>query len=87
MRSETIKNKKVRLRFPISSEFSKRLKRICKLKDLTLSEFARHALCHYINKVEKDRIEKELIAGYQANYDYYLKLQKDWQYADISSQY
>jgi len=75
-------NKKERLSFFINSETSKRVNNISKQTKLPVSEIARRALQSYINQVEKEKIEKELEAGYKANYEYYLKSQEEWKHAD-----
>ena len=75
-------NKKERLSFFINSETSKRVNNISKQTKLPVSEIARRALQNYINQIEKEKIEKELEAGYKANYEYYLKSQEEWKHAD-----
>ena len=75
-------NKKERLSFFINSETSKRINNISKQTKLPVSEIARRALHSYIDQVEKEKIEKELEAGYKANYEYYLKSQEEWKHAD-----
>ena len=75
-------NKKERLSFFINSETSKRVNNISKQTKLPVSEIARRALHSYIDQVEKEKIEKELEAGYKANYEYYLKSQEEWKHAD-----
>ena len=82
MPSVQIKNKKERLSFFVNSELSNKVSQISKQTKLTVSEIARKALLNYIDEIEKEKIEKELEAGYKANYDYYLKSQEDWKYAD-----
>lgn len=82
MPSVQIKNKKERLSFFVNSELSDKVNRISKQTKLTVSEIARKALLNYIDEIEKEKIEKELETGYKANYDYYLKSQEDWKYAD-----
>ncbi len=82
MPSIQIKNKKERLSFFVNSELSNKVYQISKQTKLTVSEIARNALLNYIDEIEKEKIEKELEAGYKANYDYYLKSQEDWKYAD-----
>ncbi|MBL7128266.1 MAG: ribbon-helix-helix domain-containing protein [Ignavibacteria bacterium] len=75
-------NKKERLSFFINSETLKRVNNISKQTKLPVSEIARRALQNYINQIEKEKIEKELEAGYKANYEYYLKSQEEWKHAD-----
>jgi metal-responsive CopG/Arc/MetJ family transcriptional regulator len=75
-------NKKERLSFFINSELSNKVNRISKQTKITVSEIARTALQNYLDQVEKEKIEKELEAGYKANYNYYQKSQEKWKYAD-----
>ncbi len=75
-------NKKERLSFFVNPELSKRINKISKQTNLPVSEIAREALQSYIDQVEKEEIEKELETGYKANYEYYLKSQEEWEYAD-----
>ena len=82
MLSVQLKNKKERLSFFVSRELSDKINEISKATKLTISEIARVALQNYIDQFEKERIEKELEFGYKANYNYYLKSQEEWKYAD-----
>ncbi|MBU2447104.1 MAG: ribbon-helix-helix domain-containing protein [Bacteroidetes bacterium] len=82
MSSVQSQNKKERLSFFVNSELSNKVNKISKQTNLTVSEIARKALQNFIDQVEKEKIEKELEAGYKANYDYYLKSQEEWKYAD-----
>ena len=82
MSTVQITNKKERLSFFVNSELSEKVNRISKQSKLTVSEFVRRALQNYIDLMEKEKINNELEAGYKANYDYYLKSQEDWKYAD-----
>ena len=82
MPSVQIQSKKERLSFFVNSELSDKVNRISKQTKLTVSEIARKALLNYIDEIEKEKIDKELEIGYKANYDYYLKSQEDWKYAD-----
>jgi len=75
-------NKKERLSFFVNQELSDKINKISKQTKLTISEIARNALQNYIEQIEKEKIENELEAGYKANYDYYLKSQEEWKYAD-----
>lgn len=76
------KDKKERLSFFINSELSKKILKISKQTNSTVSEIARKALQNFIDHIEKEKIENELKEGYKANYDYYLKTQSEWKYAD-----
>jgi predicted transcriptional regulator len=75
-------NKKERLSFFVNSELSNKVNRISKQTNLPVSEIARKALQNFIDQVEKEKIEAELEDGYKANYNYYLKTQEEWKYAD-----
>ncbi|KAB2846016.1 MAG: ribbon-helix-helix domain-containing protein [Melioribacteraceae bacterium] len=75
-------NKKERMSFFINSDLSDKISKISKQTKLPVSEIARKALQNYIDKIEKEKIEDELEAGYKANYDYYLKTQEEWKNAD-----
>lgn len=82
MASVQEQNKKERLSFFVNSDLSDKVNQISEQTNLTVSEIARQALVNFIEQVEKERIEKELEAGYKANYDYYLKAQEEWKNAD-----
>lgn len=75
-------NNKERLSFFVNSEISEKVNQISKQKKITVSEIARIALQNFIAQVEKEKIDKELEAGYKANYKYYLNSQNEWKYAD-----
>ncbi len=75
-------NKKERLSFFVNSDLSEKVNKISEQTNLTVSEIARQALVNFIDKVEREKIEKELEAGYKANYEYYLKSQEEWKNAD-----
>lgn len=75
-------NKKERLSFFVNSELSNKVNSISKQTNLPVSEIARKALQNFIDQVEKEKIETELEVGYKSNYEYYLKTQEEWKYAD-----
>jgi len=75
-------NKKERLSFFVNPELSDKINSISKQTNLTISEIGRKALQNFIDLIEKEKIENELEAGYKANYQYYLKSQEKWKYAD-----
>lgn len=76
------KDKKERLSFFINSDLSDKVYKISKQTNLSVSEIARNALQNYIIELERKKIDKELEDGYRANYEYYLKNQNEWKYAD-----
>jgi len=82
MSSLQTQNKKERLSFFVDSELSKKVDRISKQTNLTVSDIARKALQNFVVQVENEKTDKELEAGYKANYNYYLKSQEEWQHAD-----
>ena len=75
-------NKKERLSFFVNPELSDKINDISKQTNLTISEIGRKALQNFIDLLEKEKIENELEAGYKANFQYYLKSQEEWKYAD-----
>ncbi|MBZ0178524.1 MAG: ribbon-helix-helix domain-containing protein [Melioribacteraceae bacterium] len=82
MSSIKTKPKKERLSFFVDRDLSKRVEKISKQTNQTMSEVTRKALHAYIEQIEKEQTEKELEAGYKANYDYYSKSQEEWEHAD-----
>ncbi len=82
MSSVKLKTDKERLSFFVNSEFSDKINRFSKMNKLTISEIARKAILNYIEQIEKEATERELEAGYKANYDYYLRSQEEWKNAD-----
>ena len=82
MSSLQTQNKKERLSFFVDSELSRKVDRISKQTNLTVSDIARKALQNFVVQVENEKTDKELEAGYKANYNYYLKSQEEWQHAD-----
>jgi len=75
---------KERLSFFVNRELSDKITEISKRTKLTVSEIARKALEYFIEKLEKERIEKELEEGYKANYTYYLREQEERKNANKS---
>jgi Ribbon-helix-helix domain len=75
-------NKKERLSFFVNPELSEKIISISKQTNLTISEIGRKALQNFIDLLEKEKLENELEAGYKANFQYYLKSQKEWENAD-----
>ncbi|MCK9212345.1 MAG: hypothetical protein M0P61_16010 [Ignavibacteriaceae bacterium] len=82
MSSLQTQNKKERLSFFVDSELSNKVNRISKQTNLTVSDIARKALQNFVVQVENEKTDRELEDGYKANYNYYLKSQEEWQYAD-----
>lgn len=82
MQNLTTEIKKERLSFFVNADLAKKLNEFSEKSNLSLSDIAREALKNYLEKIEKEKTEKELEDGYKANYDYYLKSQSEWEYAD-----
>ena len=82
MRHFTTEIKKERLSFFVNADLAKKLNEFSEKSNLSLSDIAREALKNYLEKIEKEKTEKELEDGYKANYEYYLKSQSEWEYAD-----
>jgi len=55
---------------------------LAKENKLTESDFIRQAIARHIEEMETKKFERELEEGYKANYDYYLNMDKEWQFAD-----
>lgn len=68
--------------FLVDSELFSKMNKISEQTKLPISEIIRKALQNYVEQMEKEKIEMELEIGYKANYDYYLKSQEEWEYAD-----
>jgi metal-responsive CopG/Arc/MetJ family transcriptional regulator len=79
---DTEYNKKERTSFFLDSEFAQKVNAIADEINISVSELIRKALDNYIKKIEKERIEKELEAGYKSNYEYYLRSGEEWRYAE-----
>lgn len=77
-----LKKKKEKIKLFCQFGIIREINRISKHTKLTASEIARNALQDYLDKVEKEKVEAELEAGYKANYGYYIKSQKEWEHAD-----
>jgi metal-responsive CopG/Arc/MetJ family transcriptional regulator len=82
MQNSTTEFKKERLSFFVNADLVKKLSELSEESNLSLSDIAREALKSYLEKIEKEITDKELEDGYKANYDYYLKSQSEWDYAD-----
>ena len=84
------KNKKIRqsnelkdrISFYVNSEISEKIDEISNQSNLTISDIVRTALIYFIDRYEKEKINKELEHGYKENSKYYLKMQEEWKYAD-----
>ena len=75
-------NKKERMSFFVDRKLAVKIGELSKQTKLTVSEITRRALQNYIDQSEKERIEKELAEGYEANYKYYLNSNNEWEHAD-----
>lgn len=82
MQNSITEFKKERLSFFVNTDLAKKLSKLSEESNLSLSDIAREVLKSYLEKIEKEKTEKELEDGYKANYDYYLKSQSEWDYAD-----
>ncbi len=82
MQNISSKNKNKRLSILVNADLAKKLNEYSEKTNQSLSDIAREALRNYLLQVEKEKANKELAEGYKANYEYYLKTQNDWDYAD-----
>jgi len=71
-----------RISFFLNRDLSSRIYELSKQTKRSLSDIARDALSLYLQEIEKARINEELKEGYTANYEYYLKQQEEWKFAD-----
>lgn len=73
---------KDRLSFFLNKDLSQKVYKLSKQNKKSISDIARDAISLYLEKIEKEKIRKEMEEGYQANTSYYLKQQEDWEHAD-----
>ena len=73
---------KDRLSFFLSRDLSQKVYKLSKQTRKTISDIARDAITSYLEQIEKEKIEKELEAGYQVNTSYFMKQQEEWEHAD-----
>ncbi|MEI7813152.1 MAG: hypothetical protein WCJ01_12145 [Ignavibacteria bacterium] len=74
-----------RISFYISDDLSKKASDVAGWLNQTMSDFARNAIREAADATEKAEQERELAEGYKANYNYYLNQNREWEYADRSS--
>lgn len=75
-----IKKDKINLLMP--RDLTESASRVAKELNKSLSELVRKALREFINNFEKRKLEEELREGYEANYNYYLKTDDEFKFAD-----
>lgn len=80
-RTQELKGKE-RISFFVLSDISEKLNQVAKTEKTSISGIVREAIKSYLTEIEKNKINRELEEGYKANHNYYLKSQKDWEYAD-----
>ncbi|NUN08241.1 MAG: hypothetical protein HUU54_03615 [Ignavibacteriaceae bacterium] len=73
---------KERINLFVTSELSEQIYKVAEDENSTISDVVREAIKEYISKIENAKINRELEEGYKANYNYYLKSQDEWDYAD-----
>jgi metal-responsive CopG/Arc/MetJ family transcriptional regulator len=73
---------RIKKSFLIPKPLYDRLVRISEELGLNFSEMLRRVIKEFIERYEKGKLEKELEEGYKANYQYYLKTNEEFQYAD-----
>lgn len=73
---------KERINLFVTSELSEQINKVAEDENSTISDVVREAIKEYILKIENAKINRELEEGYKANYNYYLKSQDEWDYAD-----
>ena len=75
-----IKKDKINLLMP--RELTESASKVAKELNKSLSELVRKALKEFIDNFEKRRLEEQLREGYEANYNYYLKTDNEFKFAD-----
>ncbi len=73
---------KNRINFFLNHELSQKVYKLSKQTKKSISDITREALAHYLESIEKIRIDKELEEGYAANSSYFKKQQEEWKHAD-----
>ncbi len=73
---------KERISLFVTSDISQQIYKVAEDENSTISDVVREAIKEYIAKIEKEKTNRELEEGYKANYNYYLKSQDEWDYAD-----
>jgi len=82
MATPIISGKKERVNFLVPKELVQKARIAATELDYTLSDFFRAAVSNFLREYETARIEKELEEGYRANFSYYAKMNKEWEFAD-----
>lgn len=71
-----------RFNFQMPGELVDKTKKLAEKLQESVSEFIRVAIQNRIEAEEKKQLEKLLIEGYKANYEYYKKESKEFKYLD-----
>jgi hypothetical protein len=71
-----------RLNFFVSPDLYLRALRETKHQKIKISEILRQALEQYLERLDGEKMKKELEDGYKANYHADLQLNKEWEAAD-----
>jgi hypothetical protein len=74
-------NKK-RFSFSGTAELERKAEWLTDSLRTSLSDVVRKAVEDLYEKVRQEMIEKELEEGYKANYKYFAKMNKEWEFAD-----
>ena len=76
------RKEKLRKNFYLSADLLERAEKVANERALNLSLIVSEALAHYLESLEKQKIELALEEGYKANETYYLRMSKEWEAAD-----
>ncbi len=71
-----------RVNLLVPAKIFRQIKQSALNQQITTSKFIRKAIVYYMRVSETKMIKEKLKEGYQANYEYYERQQKDWQHAD-----
>ena len=74
--------KKEKINFYIPVDLNQSINEVAKELNENVSELLRIAVREFLERYEREKLKRELEEGYKANYDYYLKTNDEFQYAD-----
>ncbi len=73
---------KQRVNFLFPNDLLREARRAAGELDCTLTDFIRAAVSSFLRDHDKAKMVKELEEGYRANYEYYARLNREWELAD-----
>ena len=82
MDTMTMKRKSERLSISVPLDLARMINHWAEELNVKLSDLARIALSEKVAQLEREKLEKELEAGYKANTNYYARMSEEWTFAD-----